>query len=141
MVISGSAALPVILNADSRTPSFALSAALSSDYPPLHVLFQSNQRDSLHKDTEPDANTVESPLKCTLTAQILVHWVEHIGATSHIGLKCSVEMLHLQCAQRFPAGPANSADSVFAELFPAGKSPCHRRKKNVWSLSPTLFSI
>jgi len=31
----------------------------------------------------------------------------------------SVEILALQCAQRFPARPADPDSSVFAELFPA----------------------
>ena len=46
-------------------------------------------------------------------------WAKHEGARSHISLKRSVEMLELQCAQRFPASPANPASSVFAEFFPA----------------------
>jgi len=31
-------------------------------------------------------------------------------------------MLNLQCARRFPANPANPADSVLAELFPTAQS-------------------
>ena len=38
---------------------------------------------------------------------------------AHISLQRLVEMLVLQCAQRFPARPAEPDSSVFAELFPA----------------------
>ena len=41
------------------------------------------------------------------------------GAHAHISLRRSVEMLALQCAQRFPARPADPDSSVFAELFSA----------------------
>jgi len=40
-------------------------------------------------------------------------------ALAHISLKRSVEILELQCAQRFPARPADPDSSVFAELCPA----------------------
>ena len=46
-------------------------------------------------------------------------WAKHEGALAHISLKQSIEMLALQCAQRFPARPADPDSSVFAELFPA----------------------
>jgi len=46
-------------------------------------------------------------------------WAKHEGALAHISLKRSIEMLSLQCAQRFPARPADPDSSVFAELFPA----------------------
>ena len=46
-------------------------------------------------------------------------WAKHEGALAHISLKRSVEMLELQCAQRFPARPADPDSSVLAELFPA----------------------
>ena len=45
-------------------------------------------------------------------------WAKHEGALAHISLKRSVEMLALQCAQRFPARPADPDCSVFAKLFP-----------------------
>jgi len=43
----------------------------------------------------------------------------YIYTHAHISLQRSVEMLALQCAQRFPARPADPDFSVFAELFPA----------------------
>jgi len=46
-------------------------------------------------------------------------WDKHEGALAHISLKRSIEMLELQCAQRFPARPVDPDSSVFAELFPA----------------------
>ena len=46
-------------------------------------------------------------------------WAKHEGALAHISLKWSIEMLELQCAQRFPARPADPDSSVLAELFPA----------------------
>ena len=49
-------------------------------------------------------------------------WAKHEGALAHISLQRSVEMLALQCAQRFPARPADPDSSVFAELFPAPQS-------------------
>ena len=55
----------------------------------------------------------------TLTAHIMSRCAKHEGALAHISLKRSVEMLALQCAQRFPARPADPDSSVFAELFPA----------------------
>jgi len=45
--------------------------------------------------------------------------VKHEKALAHISLKRSIEMLALQCAQRFPASPTDPDSSVFAELFPA----------------------
>jgi len=45
-------------------------------------------------------------------------WAKHEGALAHISLKQSIEMLELQCAQRFPSRPADPDSSVFAELFP-----------------------
>ena len=54
-----------------------------------------------------------------LTVHIMGRWAKHEGALAHISLKQSIEMLELQCAQRFPARPANPDSSVFAELFPA----------------------
>jgi len=49
-------------------------------------------------------------------------WAKHEGALAHISLHRSVEMLALQCAQRFPARTADPDSSVFAELFPAPQS-------------------
>ena len=46
-------------------------------------------------------------------------WAKHDGALAHISQQRSVEMLALQCAQRFPARPVDPDSSVFAELFPA----------------------
>ena len=62
---------------------------------------------------------VKSPLQCTLTAYIMSRWAKYEGAPAHISLQRSVEMLALQCAQRFPARPADPDSSVFAEFFPA----------------------
>ena len=45
-------------------------------------------------------------------------WAKHKGALAHISLKRLVEMLELQCAQRFPARSADPNPSVFTELFP-----------------------
>jgi len=53
---------------------------------------------------------------------IMNRWAQHEGALAHISLKRSVEMLELQCAQLFPARPADPDSSVFAELFPASQS-------------------
>ena len=47
------------------------------------------------------------------------HWAKHKGALAHISLKRLIEMLELQCAQRFPARPADPDSPVFSELFPA----------------------
>ena len=62
---------------------------------------------------------VKSPLQRTLTAHIMSRWAKHEGALAHISLQRSVEMLSLQCAQRFPARPADSDSAVFTELFSA----------------------
>jgi len=51
--------------------------------------------------------------------KLRLSWAKHEGALAHISLKRSVEMLELQCAQRFPARPADPDSSVFAQLFPA----------------------
>ena len=50
---------------------------------------------------------------------IMGRWAKHEGAIAHISLQRSIEMLELQCTQRFPARPADPDSSVFAELFPA----------------------
>jgi len=49
-------------------------------------------------------------------------WAKYEGALAHISLQQSVEMLALQCAQRFPARPADPDSSVFADLFPDSQS-------------------
>jgi len=48
-------------------------------------------------------------------------WAKHEGALAHISLKRLIEMFQLQCAQHFPARPADPDSSVFAELFPASQ--------------------
>ena len=68
---------------------------------------------------EPGERIVKSPLQRTLTAHIMSRWAKHEGALAHISLQRLVEMLALQCAQRFPARTADPDSSVFAELFPA----------------------
>ena len=68
---------------------------------------------------EPGERIAKSPLQRTLTAHIMSRWAKHEGALAHLRLKRSIEMLELQCAQRFPARPADPDSSVFAELFPA----------------------
>jgi len=81
------------------------------------MLFQSTHEDrhGAEAPVEPGERIVKSPLQRTLTAHIMSHEI----ALAHISLQWSVEMLALQCAQRFPARPADPDSSVFAELFPA----------------------
>ena len=74
---------------------------------------------TVQKLAEPGERIAKSPLQRTLTAHIMGRWAKHEGALAHISLQRSVEMLALQCAQRFPARPADPDSSVFAELFPA----------------------
>jgi len=62
---------------------------------------------------------MDIPLQRTPTAHIMSRWTKHEGTLAHISLKRSIEMLELQCAQRFPARTADPNSSVFAELFPA----------------------
>ena len=76
------------------------------------------QRAAMHSNAQ-QRTIVKSPLQCTLTAHIMSRWAKHEGALAHISLQRSVEMLALQCAQRFPARPADPDSSVFAELFTA----------------------
>jgi len=85
------------------------------------MLFQSihEDRQGAEAPAEPRERIAKSPLQRTLTAHIMGHWAKHEGALAHISLKRSVEMLELQCVQRFPARPADPDSSVFAELFPA----------------------
>ena len=92
--------------------------------PQLPILFQSTHEDRQGEEAlaEPGERIAKSLLQRTLTAHIIMsRGAKHEGALAHISLKRSVEMLALQCAQRFP-GPARPADpdsSVFAEPFPA----------------------
>jgi len=85
------------------------------------MLFQSTHeiRQGAEAPAEPGARIAKSPLQCTLTAHIMGRWAKHEGALAHISLRRLVEMLELQCAQRFPARPADPDSSVFAELFHA----------------------
>jgi len=89
--------------------------------PQLRMLFQSTHEDRQGAEAlaEPGERIAKSPLQRTLTAHIMSRWAKHEGALAHINLKRSIEMLELQCAQRFPARPADPGSSVFAELFPA----------------------
>ena len=89
--------------------------------PQLRMLFQSTHEDRhcAEAPADPGERIVKSPLQRTLTAHIMSRWAKHEGALVHISLQRSVEMLALQCAQRFPARPADPDSSVFAELFPA----------------------
>ena len=84
------------------------------------MLFQSTHEDHEGADAlaESEERIAKSLLQRTLTAHILGRWAKHEGALAHISLKWLVEMLELQCAQRFPARPADPESSVFAELFP-----------------------
>jgi len=89
--------------------------------PQIRMLFQSTHEDrhGAEAPAEPGERIVKSTLQRTLTAHIMSRWAKHEGAHAHISLQRSVEMLALQCAQRFPARPADPDSSVFAELFPA----------------------
>jgi len=87
----------------------------------LRMLFQSTHEDRQGADApaEPGKRIAKSPLQRTITAHIMGCWAKHEGALAHIILKRLIEMLELQCAQRFPVRPADPDSSVFAELFPA----------------------
>jgi len=89
--------------------------------PQLCMLFQSIHEDchGAEAPAEPGDWFAKSPLQRTLTAHIMSRWAKHEGALAYISLKQLIEMLALQCAQRFPARPADPDSSVFAELFPA----------------------
>jgi len=69
------------------------------------MLFQSTHenRHGAEALAEPGERFAKSPLQRTLTAHIMGRWAKHKGALAHISLKRSIEMLALQCAQRFPA--------------------------------------
>ena len=92
------------------------------------MLFQSTHEDrqGAEAPAELGERIAKSLLQRTLTAHIMGRWAKHKGALAHISLKRSIEMLALQCAQRFPARPADPDSSVFAELFPGPQSaPSH----------------
>jgi len=73
------------------------------------LLFQSTHEDRQGAEAlaEPGERFAKSPLQRTLTAHIMSRWAKHEGALVHISLKRSIEMLELQCAQPFPARPAD----------------------------------
>jgi len=83
--------------------------------PQLRMLFQNTHEDrqGAEAPAEPGERIAKSPLQRTLTAHIMGCWAKHEGALAHISLKRLVEMLELQCAQRFPARPADPDSSVF----------------------------
>ena len=85
------------------------------------MLFQSTHEDhhSAEAQAEQEERIVESLVQRTLAAHIMSCWAKHKGALAHISLQRLVEMLALQCVQRFPARPTDPDSSVFAELFPA----------------------
>ena len=87
--------------------------------PQLRIQSTDEDRQGAEAPAEPGERIVKSPLQRSLTAHIISRWAKHEGALANISLKRSVEMLALQCAQRFPARPADPDSSVFAELFPA----------------------
>jgi len=75
-------------------------------------------------------------------------WAKHERALAHISLKRSIEMLELQCTQRFPARPADPDSSVFAELFPAPQPepsqpnmPTEKAKQMHLNWSPLGFML
>ena len=83
------------------------------------MLFQSTHEDRQGAEAlaEPGKQIVKSLLQRTLTAHIMGCWAKHEGTLAHISLKWLIEMLELQCAQRFPARTTDPDSSVFAELF------------------------
>jgi len=85
---------------------------------------------------EPEERIAKSPLQRTLTVHIMGRWVKHEGALAHISLKRSVEMLELQCAQRFPARPADRnkfecLEGVKDDLNPSKKKSTKRSDRNL----------
>jgi len=84
------------------------------------MLLQSTHEDrqGAEAPAEPGERIAKSQLQRTLTTHIMSRWAKHEGALAHISPKWMVEMLQLQCAQQFPARPADPDSSVFAELFP-----------------------
>jgi len=91
--------------------------------PQLRMLFQSTHEyhQGAEDLAEPGKWIANSPLQRTLTAHIMGRWSKDEGTLAHISMKRSIEMLELQCAQRFPARSADPDSSVFAELFPASQ--------------------
>jgi len=87
----------------------------------LRMLFQSTHENcqGAEAPAEPGERIAKSSVQRTLTAHVMGRWAKHEGVLAHISLKRSVEMLELQCAQRFPARPADPISTIFAELFPA----------------------
>jgi len=83
--------------------------------PQLRMLFQSTHEDRQGADAlaEPGERIAKSPLQRTLTVHIMSRWAKHEGALAHICLKQSIEMLELQCAQRFPVRPTDPDSAVF----------------------------
>jgi len=116
--------------------------------PQLRMLSQSTHEDhhGAEAPAEPGERIAKSPLQRSLTAHIMGRWAQHEGALAHISLKRSVEMLQLQCAQRFPARPADPDSSVFAELFHAPQSepsqpnvPTEKAKQMHFNWNPLGF--
>ena len=110
----------------------------------LRMLFQSTHEDrqSAEALAEPGERMAKSPLQRTLTAHIMSRWAKHEGALAHISLKRSIEMLELQCAQRFPARPADPefSQSFFLPLSPNPHSlTCLRRRLNRCISTGTLL--
>ena len=117
---SGSLDCTPFCGAKCRLPQLS-PPAIYSDASTTWLLFQSTHEDRHGAEAlaEPGERIVKSPLQRTLTTHIMSCWPKHKGALAHISLQRSVEMLALQCAQRFPARPADPDSSVFADLFPA----------------------
>ena len=91
--------------------------------PQLRMLFQSTHEDRQGTEAlaELGEHTAKSSLQRTLTAHIMGRWAKQEGTLAHISLKRLIETLELQCAQCFPARPADPDSFVFAELFPASQ--------------------
>ena len=102
-------------------------------------------RQGTEAPAEPGERFVKSPLQRILTAHIMGRWAKHKGALAHISLKRLIEMLQLQCAQRFPARPADPDSSLFAELFAASQpepsQPDVSTAKDAPQLEPSWFSV
>ena len=86
--------------------------------PQLCMLFQSTHEDrhGAEAPAEPGERIVKSPLQRTLTTHIMSRWAKHEGALAHISLQWSIEMLALQCAQRYPARILLFSQSFFLPL-------------------------
>ena len=114
--------------------------------PQLCMLFQSTHEDRQGEEAlaKPGERIAKSPVQRTLTAHIMGRGAKHEGALAHICLKWSIDMLELQCVQRFPASPADPDSSVFAELFPASQADpstltCLRRRLSRCTSPGTLL--